>query len=219
MSRGGSCKTSATSAGLLSDDARKREAETAARDYLDMADALLSPASPRLVAIGGLSGSGKSTLARRLAPRIGAAPGAVIVRTDVERKAMFGLPPEAPLGPEGYSAAASDGVYRRVIGKAVAIVETGHSAIADAVFAREADRREVRTSAEAAGVRFTGLWLDASPVVLTDRVRSRRGDVSDATVHVLGNQLDQDTGPIDWLRIDAGGSEEAVLAAAIAALG
>jgi uncharacterized protein len=211
-------KTSATSAGLQSDDARKREAEAAARDYLGMADALLSPASARLVAIGGLSGSGKSTLARCLASRIGAAPGAVIVRSDVERKAMFGLPPEAPLGPEGYSAAASVGVYRRVIGKAIAIVETGHSAVADAVFAREADRREVRTAAEAAGVRFTGLWLGASPGVLADRLRGRTSDASDATVDVLRDQLDQDTGPIDWHRIDAEGDEQAVLTRAIAVL-
>ena len=64
----------------------------AAREYLSMAIDLLEPPPPRLIAIGGLSGSGKSMLAARLAPAIGAVPGALILRTDVIRKALFGVP-------------------------------------------------------------------------------------------------------------------------------
>src|SRR3546814_1851311 len=36
--------------------------------YLALADDLLAPVSPRLVAIGGLSGTGKSTIAKLVAP-------------------------------------------------------------------------------------------------------------------------------------------------------
>ena len=51
----------------------------------------ITPPPPSLVAVGGLSGTGKTRLARMLAPHIGPMPGAVIVRSDVERKALFGV--------------------------------------------------------------------------------------------------------------------------------
>ena len=57
-----------------------------------LADAYLIPPRPVLIAIGGLSGTGKSTLAAVLASQIGAAPGALHVRSDVERKRLFGVP-------------------------------------------------------------------------------------------------------------------------------
>ena len=59
-----------------------------------LARSFLVPHAPRLVAVGGRSGSGKSTLARELSPRLGPPPGAVHLQSDVERKAMFGLPPD-----------------------------------------------------------------------------------------------------------------------------
>ena len=62
-----------------------------ARAYQQAALRFLQPAPPRLLAVGGLSGSGKTTLALRLAPDIGRAPGAVVVRSDVERKRLAGL--------------------------------------------------------------------------------------------------------------------------------
>ena len=46
---------------------------------------------PVLVAVGGLSGSGKSRLAREIAPHLGAAPGARVVRTDAQRKRLAGI--------------------------------------------------------------------------------------------------------------------------------
>ena len=64
------------------------------RAYFDLARAFLAPVPARLVAIGGLSGSGKSAVARAIAPEIGAFPGAVIVRSDVERKRLFGVAPD-----------------------------------------------------------------------------------------------------------------------------
>ncbi|MDE2462950.1 MAG: phosphotransferase, partial [Alphaproteobacteria bacterium] len=54
-----------------------------ARRCFDLARDFLAPPPPRLIAIGGFSGSGKSTLARSLAPGTGAAPGALVLRSDV----------------------------------------------------------------------------------------------------------------------------------------
>ncbi|MDR3534233.1 MAG: phosphotransferase, partial [Rhodopila sp.] len=54
---------------------------------LSAARAYLAPAaSPLVIAIGGLQGTGKSTLARALAPDLGAAPGALVLRSDEIRK-------------------------------------------------------------------------------------------------------------------------------------
>ena len=71
--------------------AKRAEARDLARRYFAKAAGFLRHTSPRLVAIGGLSGAGKSALAAELAPRLGRAPGALWVRSDVERKAMFGV--------------------------------------------------------------------------------------------------------------------------------
>ncbi len=78
----------------------------------------LSPGPPVLVAIGGISGTGKTSVAREVAPFIGAAPGALHLRTDVERKVMQGVALGQPLPRETYTAAARDEVYRRMFKKA-----------------------------------------------------------------------------------------------------
>ena len=89
-------KTSATAARFQDDAARRRELQDLARKYLTMAEGLLHPARPCLVAIGGLSGSGKSTLALSLAPSVGAVPGAVVLRSDEIRKRLGGVPTLEP---------------------------------------------------------------------------------------------------------------------------
>ena len=60
-----------------------------ARHYFEAACGLLAPRRLDLVAIGGLSGTGKSSLAAALAGSIGRAPGAVHLRSDIERKRLF----------------------------------------------------------------------------------------------------------------------------------
>src|SRR6185295_11257252 len=86
-------KTSATGAKVQPDELHRRDLQVAAREYLALALELIRPPAPSLIAIGGLSGSGKSTLARRVAPSIGAAPGALIVRSDLIRKTLLGVSP------------------------------------------------------------------------------------------------------------------------------
>ena len=61
-----------------------------ARAYFDFALRAIDPEAPKFIAVGGLSGTGKTRLARALAPHIAPMPGAVIVRSDVERKTLFG---------------------------------------------------------------------------------------------------------------------------------
>jgi predicted kinase len=201
-------KTSATSARLQPIAARSAELADQARRYLELAARLLEPPAPRLIAIGGLSGSGKSTLAARLAPSIGAAPGALLVRSDVVRKSLFGVPALERLGPEAYEAEVSRNVYARMTRRALAAVTAGQSVILDAVYADPAARGGIERAARDADVAFTGLWLEAPPEILAARIQSRHHDVSDATVDVLHRQLRADAGQVGWHHIDASGDPD-----------
>jgi aminoglycoside phosphotransferase family enzyme/predicted kinase len=207
-------KTSATAARLQGDSSRRAELEGLARRYLDIARQLLRPADPALVAIGGLSGSGKSVLAKTLAPSIGPVPGAVVIRSDEIRKQLCGVGPLDRLGPEGYRSDISRRVYATVAERASRVVKRGHAAIADAVFARPADRDAIEQAARDAGVPFAGIWLEAPESVLLSRADQRRNDPSDADAAVVRLQHGEDTGPIHWSRVDASGSAASALAKA-----
>ncbi|MCU0887010.1 MAG: AAA family ATPase [Rubritepida sp.] len=170
----------------------------AARGYL-------VPAPTRLIAIGGLQGTGKSRLARRLAPELGAAPGALILRSDEIRKRRAGVMPEARLPGAAYTPEASAGVFAELATLAAAALAGGQAVIADAVFLRA----EERAAIAAAGEPFTGLWLEAPLEVLRARVAARRGDASDATPAVVEAAAARDPGCITWHRLDASTDAEA----------
>jgi uncharacterized protein len=204
-------KTSATTARLQDDPARRREIEGLARDYLEMAGQLLRPSGPALIAVGGLSGSGKSVLARALAPSLGPVPGAVVIRSDEIRKRLCGVDPLQRLGPEGYTTEVSARVYASVAERAALVVRGGHAAIADAVFAGLPDREAIERVASAAKIPFVGIWLEAPEAVLTERAAHRQRDPSDADAEVIRKQLTQETGAIGWYRIDGSSAQERVL--------
>jgi uncharacterized protein len=196
-------------------DAAPRQAEIAqARSYLALAGDLLHRVSPRLIAIGGLSGTGKSTLAAALAPAIGGFPGARVLRSDVIRKRMLGVAMEEHCPASGYAKAVTARVYDRMQRHAGDALRAGHCVVLDAVAADPAERAEFAATAAAAGVPFSGLWLEASPDILAARIENRRGDVSDATVEVLRRQLEMDIGRLDWPVLTTGGDLRSGIAAA-----
>ena len=211
-------KTSVSAAAMQSDASRRRELEIAAVEYLELARGVLKPGTPQLVAIGGLSGSGKSTLARSLAPALGAAPGALIVRSDALRKAAMQVTPITRLGADGYTPAVTRHVYREMVGRASAALRAGHSVIADAVFALPEDRAAIAEAASAAGVPFVGFWIDAPAATLAYRISRRSGDVSDATTAVLDEQLRVGTGSIGWHQLAGRGDAVSVVLQAEALL-
>ena len=211
-------KTSATAARLQAEPAVRSDLERASREYLVMAQQFLDPAPPAVVAIGGFSGSGKSTLALALAARIGAAPGAVVLRSDELRKRICGVSPLERLGPEGYTPEVSQRVYVGLVRQAAAVVHAGFSVIADAVYARSSDREAIEHVARDLGVPFVGLWLEAPEPVLVERLRRRSADVSDADANVLRKQYSQGAGTVSWQRLDTSAPADAVLASAASAV-
>jgi predicted kinase len=204
-------KTTATAASAQSSAAPSDGLRQLAREYIAMAAELLRPPPPRLIAIGGLSGSGKSTLAQALAPSIGAVPGAVVLRSDEIRKRLCGVSISQHLGPEGYTSDVTTRVYATLAARASSIVRGGHSVIVDAVYARPADRDAIRRIATDVAVPFTGFWLDAPDSILFERVHQRTHDASDADVEVIRLQRAEETGMVNWHRVDASLSEERVL--------
>lgn len=209
----------AVAAGCQSDAGSTVSLKHEARSYLDRAIDYLMPRSPRLIAIGGLSGSGKSQLARRLAPSVGAAPGARVVRTDSTRKRIAGIALGTRLGSRGYSSEMNERTYQAVFEECSQVLAAGQSVIADAVFADPEERKAIERVAVEAGVPFHGLWLETSPEVMQERVTRRTRNVSDANAWVVRLQLQYDPGELTWTRFDTSGSREETMAEAARILG
>lgn len=171
-----------------------------ARAYQKAALEFLKPAPPRLLAIGGLSGSGKTTLALKLAPEIGRTPGAVVVRTDVERKRQAGVALEERMPAGSYTPESSARVYAAFMARAERVLRAGHSVVLDAVFAHPEERAAAEALARKVGVPFGGIWLDVPKDIAQERVAARKGDASDATPAIVERQFGYDLGRIDWER-------------------
>ena len=142
----------------------------------------------------------------------------MVLRSDVERKALFGKNENDPLPPDAYTEDVTARVYASIIAKARRVVAAGHSAIVDAVFAKPDERRQVAQAAASAGAPFTGLFLHADLDTRIRRVGGRKLDPSDANAGVVRVQEAYDLGRLDWPRIDASGTPDETLKHAKAAL-
>ena len=182
-----------------------------ARRYLSSALTYLDPEPARLIAIGGLSGTGKTVAATSVAHRIGAAPGAVHLRSDLERKALFQVDPLTRLPDAAYSSDATARVYAIMREKAHTILSGGHCVVMDATWIDPAERDLLPALARQTGASFTGVWLHAKDAILAQRVGSRRGDASDADAAVVRRQAATAQAPVSWAQVDASGSQDDTL--------
>ena len=190
------------------------------RRYLDLATGFLTPPPPFLVAIGGGSGTGKTTLARALAPGLpGPAPGAVILRSDVIRKALFGRAPTERLPPEAYAPEVSARVFATIAERAATCLAAGHSVIADAVYGQPEQRAAIEAVA-AAQARPVRRHLAGGPAGRpVDRVARRSGDASDADATVVRRQAETiDSASVTWRRLAADRPVAALAAEVLSAL-
>jgi predicted kinase len=213
MSLRAAIRAKVTAAKLDLGASERYAAIAAARGYFALAQRLIAPPAPQLVAIGGLSGTGKSTIARAIAPALPPAPGAVVLRSDVERKALFGKPESEPLPAAAYAADVTRRVYAALADKARRVTAAGHTAIVDAVFAQSEERAQIAAVARGSRVRFRGLFLTADLDTRVARVTARTHDASDADAKVAREQESYDIGAIDWTSVDVSGELDATLAA------
>jgi aminoglycoside phosphotransferase family enzyme/predicted kinase len=170
-------------------DAALAEAHT----LLDLATALTRPRPVRLDITHGLSGSGKTTVTRRLMQD----PGAIRVRSDVERKRMAGLDALAKsgsgVGEALYSADATQRTYRRLAELAGQLLDAGWPVIVDATFTARWQRELLRETARTRTVEFRILDFLVPVATLRERIVQRAragGDASEADLAVLQHQLD-----------------------------
>ncbi|MEE4143639.1 MAG: AAA family ATPase [Halieaceae bacterium] len=164
--------------------------------YLSLAQGYCQPTARFLAITHGVSGTGKSTVADRLV----AACGAVRLRSDVERKRLFGLAPEQRSDPADrerlYSAAMSRRTFDRLEQLALLSLDAGFAVIVDATFLHRRTRDTFRQLATRLGLAFVIIDCSGAPRArLRDRLeqREREGvDASEAGVTVMEDQLEVD---------------------------
>ncbi len=189
-------------------DAQEREALAATcADYVALARRYSVPGKPAILITRGVSGSGKSTLARELVEH----SELIWIRSDVERKRLFGLAPErrgdGQLGAGIYGRQASDRTYERLLQLAETIVTAGFPVLVDATFLDPTRVTAFQALATRLHIPFRILETTAPAEVLRQRVESRRtegGDPSDAGPEVLARQLQE------WVPL-SGGQRSATL--------
>lgn len=160
-----------------------------AAGYLALAARLTVPPAPTLTITCGLSGCGKTHATNR---RLAGADflTTVRVRSDVERKRLFGLAPEADSGGAIYAPEATARTYARLAALAEDALGNGWSVIVDAAFLKRGERDAFRALAARAGAPFAILAPTATPAECARRIALRQGDASEATVAVMERQRD-----------------------------
>lgn len=157
-------------------------------EYLGMAEHLTVPPVPTLTITCGPSGCGKTY---ETSCRLASADflQTVRIRSDVERKRLFDLAPDADSGGAIYTEDATVRTYARLAGLAEQALTVGWSVIVDAAFLKHAERDRFRALAKRYDVPFAIFAPQAAPEELTHRIAARRNDASEATVAVLEQQL------------------------------
>jgi aminoglycoside phosphotransferase family enzyme/predicted kinase len=160
--------------------------------YLALAEGYTRPGPRRLYLTCGVSGSGKSRLSAILREHV----PLVHIRSDVERKRLFGLPADARTGSDTdagiYTKEASARTYGRLRELASVILDAGYSPLVDATFLERSRRRDFIALADEKGCPCTILVPEAPDAVLRERVAEREAegrDPSEAGLAVLEAQL------------------------------
>jgi aminoglycoside phosphotransferase family enzyme/predicted kinase len=141
----------------------------------------------------GVSGSGKTTVAEQLLME----RDAVRIRSDIERKRLFGLAATTRSGAPGlqegiYAPAATDAAYDRLAGLARAVLRSGRDCIVDAAFLETARRDRFEGLAAELGIPCRIVSCEAGEDALRARVAQRAAnaaDASEADAAVLEHQL------------------------------
>jgi len=163
------------------------------RTLLQLATALTRPLPLRLDITHGFSGSGKTTVTQTLMQT----PGAIRLRSDVERKRLAGLDALArsgsDVGQQLYAAAATHRVYGHLARLAGDLLDSGWPVIVDATCLARWQRELLREQAQSRSVAFCILDFQVAVATLRERIVRRAcagNDASEANLDVLRYQLD-----------------------------
>lgn len=160
------------------------------RRYASLAEQYCAIPSRFMAITHGVAGVGKSHVSLRLVEEL----GAIRLRSDVERKRLFGSQPtdqQGQLASGIYQASASQATYQRLADLASLALRAGYPVVLDATFLKRTQRDAARHVAEENGVPFLILDCQAPEPVLEQRLAQRQregGDPSDATLEVMHAQ-------------------------------
>jgi len=174
------------------DTAAERDADVAeAHDYCNIARRQATKGPRAMVVMSGLSGSGKSWVSEQLMAKL----PAIRLRSDIERKRLFGLDETeqsgSAVGAGIYTADSSLAAYARLFDLAGELLTAGHHVILDAAFLRAEDREAAKDIATAADCASVLLNVGAPADVLRERLRKRsaaKQNISEAGLDVLEHQ-------------------------------
>jgi len=159
------------------------------QDYLQLAVKYNQGRPLHLIITHGLSGSGKTTLTQRLIEQL----GAIRIRSDVERKRLFGLKAEdngrAKVETDIYSEDASQRTYSKLVELADHALEGGYPVIIDAACLKAEQRERFRSLASIKRIPYTILEFSFSESTLRHRIKNRTHGASDADLTVLEHQM------------------------------
>ncbi|MCG8341241.1 MAG: AAA family ATPase [Chlorobiales bacterium] len=173
---------------------RRKKEQTLAehRSYIVTALSYASPEPFGLVITCGVSGSGKTTVARELASRM----QAIHIRSDVERKRIFGLRHCETSSPGQskaiYSETSSQQTYAKLYDIASGCLENSYRVIVDATFLREEERKRFISLGKNKNLPVIILFCEAPETFLEERVTKRQlkgKDASEADTAVLRQQI------------------------------
>lgn len=154
-------------------------------EYLQLANVFLRPTQPRLIIMHGLPGSGKTTFSQVALEQM----GAIRLRSDVERKRLFGLSALQKSGTQDiYSADATQRTYAHLCATARGLLAAGRTVIVDAAFLKHDEREMFRKLAEDVNAPFAIASMQADAETLRSRIAHRQtqaNDASEADIQVL----------------------------------
>lgn len=147
--------------------------------------------APALIVMRGLSGSGKTWVSGQLM----AALPAIRLRSDIERKRLFGLAETADshsaIDAGIYDTDSSRKIYRALVATAKTLLDARHNVILDATFLLAEERDLALEMADSCGYAAIVVDVRAPPALIEGRLQQRRdiaADASEANLDVLAHQ-------------------------------
>ncbi|MGR8931016.1 MAG: bifunctional aminoglycoside phosphotransferase/ATP-binding protein [Gammaproteobacteria bacterium] len=164
----------------------KNAALSQCESYLALAEGFSEPANPVLMITHGLPGCGKTMVSQIVLEKF----KAIRIRSDVERKRLFGLQinqnSHSEIKGGIYTTEATERTYRRLLDLCRIILQSGFNVIVDAAFLKHHERQRFRALAGELSLPFVVLNILCDEEILRARIGQRSSEGNDASEADIG---------------------------------